>query len=116
MEDNQVNQKIALLTLQELGYQADVVSNGVEALYALRRQAYDVVLIDVQMPVMDGLTTARCIHHEWPKSQRPRIIAMTANALEGDREKCLAAGMDDYLSKPICLDELIHALNKLNKS
>ena len=116
VEDNQVNQKIALLTLQELGYQADVVSNGVEALYALRRQAYDVVLMDVQMPVMDGLTTARCIHHEWPKSQRPRIIAMTANALEGDREKCLAAGMDDYLSKPICLDELIHALNKLNKS
>lgn len=112
VEDNQVNQKIALLTLQELGYQADVAANGVEALHALRRQPYDVVLMDVQMPIMDGLTTTHCIHQEWIESKRPQIIAMTANALEGDREKCLAAGMDDYISKPICLDELIQALNK----
>jgi signal transduction histidine kinase/DNA-binding response OmpR family regulator len=112
VEDNQVNQKIALLTLQELGYHADVVANGVEALHALRRQAYDVVLMDVQMPIMDGLTTTHCIHQEWTELQRPQIIAMTANALEGDREKCLAAGMDDYISKPICLNELIQALNK----
>lgn len=112
VDDNQVNQKIALLTLQELGYHADVSANGVEALHALRRQAYDVVLMDVQMPIMDGLTTTHCIRQEWTESQRPRIIAMTANALKGDREKCLTAGMDDYISKPICLDELIQALNK----
>ncbi|MEA5452403.1 response regulator [Leptolyngbya sp. CCNP1308] len=112
VEDNQVNQKIAVLTLQELGYSADVTANGVEALHALRQQAYDVVLMDVQMPVMDGLTATHCIHHEWKESQRPRIIAMTANALESDREKCLAAGMDDYISKPICLSELVNALNK----
>lgn len=112
VEDNQVNQKIALLTLQELGYHADVAANGVEALHALRRQAYNVVLMDVQMPIMDGLTTTHCIHQEWTEAQRPRIIAMTANALEGDREKCLAAGMDDYISKPICLDDLIQALNQ----
>jgi signal transduction histidine kinase/DNA-binding response OmpR family regulator len=112
VEDNQVNQKIALLTLQKLGYHADVATNGVEALHALRRQSYDVVLMDVQMPIMDGLTTTHCIRQEWTESQRPRIIAMTANVLEGDRDKCLAAGMDDYISKPICLDELIQALNK----
>lgn len=112
VEDNRVNQKIALLTLERLGYHADIAANGVEALHALRRQAYDVVLMDVQMPVMDGLTTTHCIHQEWTESQRPQVIAMTANALEGDREKCLAAGMDDYISKPICLDELIQALNK----
>lgn len=112
VEDNPVNQKIALLTLAELGYRADVAANGVEALRFLRRQDYDVVLMDVQMPIMDGLVTTRCIHHEWPEAKRPQIIAMTASALESDREKCLAAGMDDYISKPIGLNELLRALSK----
>ena len=111
-EDHLVNQKMALLILQRLGYRADVASNGLEVLTALRRQPYDVVLMDVQMPQMDGLETTRRIAVEWPHSVRPRIIAMTANAMLGDREQCLAAGMDDYISKPIRVEELIVALTK----
>jgi ligand-binding sensor domain-containing protein/signal transduction histidine kinase/CheY-like chemotaxis protein/HPt (histidine-containing phosphotransfer) domain-containing protein len=109
-EDNSVNQKVALLLLERLGYRADVAANGLEALEALRRQPYDVVLMDVQMPEMDGLEAARRIRDEWPPETRPRIVAMTANALRGDRETCLEAGMDDYLSKPILLDNLRQAL------
>jgi PAS domain S-box-containing protein len=109
-EDNDVNQKLALALLRKLGYRADVVGNGVEALAALRRQRYDVVLMDVEMPEMDGLEATRRIHNEWPDDQRPRIIAITANAMQGDREMCLAAGMDDYLSKPIRPEELSNAL------
>jgi CheY-like chemotaxis protein/HPt (histidine-containing phosphotransfer) domain-containing protein len=109
-EDNSVNQKVALLLLERLGYRADVAANGLAALAALRRQSYDVVLMDVQMPEMDGLEAARRIRAEWPPQDRPRIIAMTANALRGDREVCLEAGMDDYLSKPILMDELRQAL------
>ena len=118
-EDNTVNQKVALLTLQNIGYRADVAANGLEVLEALRRQPYDVVLMDMQMPEMDGLTATRCICQEWSNKQaggtpapRPWIIAMTANAMQGDREACLAAGMDDYLSKPIKVEELIQALSK----
>jgi signal transduction histidine kinase/CheY-like chemotaxis protein/HPt (histidine-containing phosphotransfer) domain-containing protein len=110
VEDNSVNQKVALLLLERLGYRADVAANGLEALAALRRQSYDVVLMDVQMPEMDGLEAARRIRADWPPHDRPRIIAMTANALRGDREVCLEAGMDDYLSKPILMDELRQAL------
>jgi|GEM_PF-1936780 len=109
-EDNPLNQEVALLLLQKLGYQARVVNNGQEALEALARQPYDVILMDLQMPELDGLETTRRIHQLFPGPGRPRIIAMTANALIGDRERCLAAGMDDYLSKPIRLDLLQAAL------
>ncbi|AFZ20057.1 GAF domain-containing protein [Allocoleopsis franciscana] len=159
-EDNVVNQQVALHLLQRLGYRADVVGNGLEVLEAVHRQSYDVVLMDVQMPEMDGLTAAHRISQEssfaWeleaagenlitafpgvsltethqqsnsptstnrppekvpgqPNSKsnkRPRIIAMTANAMQGDREMCLEAGMDDYISKPIRMKELVRALSK----
>ena len=110
-EDIAVNQKVALLILKQMGYRADVASNGQEVLEALRRQPYDVVLMDVHMPEMDGLTATQLIHQEW-HTDRPRIIAMTANAMTGDREKCLAAGMDDYVSKPIRVEELRKALSR----
>jgi CheY-like chemotaxis protein len=109
-EDNAVNQKLALRLLQQMGYRADLASNGIEAIECVARQTYDVVLMDVQMPEMDGLEASRRITARWPAGQRPRIVAMTANAMQGDREICLAAGMDDYLSKPIRLDELVEAL------
>jgi CheY-like chemotaxis protein len=95
-EDNVVNQKLALRLLQQMGYRADVAGNGIEAIECVARQPYDVVLMDVQMPEMDGLEASRRIVARWPDAaQRPRIIAMTANAMQGDREECLAAGMDD---------------------
>jgi CheY-like chemotaxis protein len=109
-EDHPVNQKVALKLLKQMGYRADVASNGLEVLDALDRQAYDVVLMDVQMPQMDGLEAARRIRAAMADDVRPRIIAMTANAMEGDREKCLEAGMDDYLSKPIRIPALKEAL------
>jgi PAS domain S-box-containing protein len=111
-EDNAVNQKVALRLLAQLGYNADVASNGLEALGALEREAYDVVLMDVQMPELDGLDASRRIHERWPAEVRPRIIAMTANAMPEDRAACLAAGMDDYLAKPIRQDELAVALSR----
>jgi len=111
-EDNAVNQKLALRLLAQLGYRADVAADGVEAIEALERQTYDVVLMDVQMPELDGLEATRRIVDRWPASARPRIIAMTANAMQGDRELCLEAGMDDYISKPIRVDELVAALNR----
>ena len=107
-EDNIVNQKVILRMLNKLGYRADVSANGLEVLAALERQPYDVVLMDVQMPEMDGIEAAKKIHERW--SARPRIIAITAYALQGDREKCIAAGMDDYITKPVKLEELRAAL------
>jgi GAF domain-containing protein/CheY-like chemotaxis protein len=109
-EDIVVNQKIALRMLEQMGYRADVASNGIEAVESVERQAYDVVLMDMQMPEMDGLEAARTICARWPASKRPTLVAMTANAMQGDREMCLAAGMDDYISKPIRTDELVRAL------
>jgi CheY-like chemotaxis protein len=110
-EDNVVNQKLALRVLQQMGYRADVASNGIEAVECCARQPYDVVLMDVQMPEMDGLEATRRIVSRWPSpAQRPRIVAMTANAMQGDREECLAAGMDDYVTKPIRVEALVQAL------
>jgi signal transduction histidine kinase/DNA-binding response OmpR family regulator len=109
-EDNVVNQKVAVLILNRLGQQPDVVTNGEEALTALRAQDYDLVLMDVQMPVMDGLEATRRIRAELPSDRQPRIVAMTANALVEDREACFAAGMDDYLAKPVRTEELARAL------
>ena len=111
-EDNAVNQKLTLRLLAQLGYRADVAGNGLEVLEALERQAYDVVLMDVQMPELDGLEATRRIHARWDPAQCPRIIAMTANAMHGDREECLAAGMDDYISKPVRFEDLIAALQR----
>ena len=112
-EDNVVNQKLALRILTQMGYRADLASNGVEAVESLVRQTYDVVLMDVQMPEMDGLEASRRINAQWPATKRPRIVAMTANAMQGDREMCLAAGMDDYITKPIRVDQLVEALMRV---
>jgi CheY-like chemotaxis protein len=108
-EDNNVNQQLALLLLESLGYRADVAANGAEAVEAVNRLPYDLVLMDVQMPEMDGLEATRRIRADGPGTQ-PRIVAMTANAMQGDREECLAAGMDDYLAKPIRPEALSAAL------
>jgi CheY-like chemotaxis protein len=113
-EDNIVNQKVALRILDRMGYRADVANNGLEVLEALQRLSYDVILMDVQMPEMDGLEATRQICKKYAESlhlNKPRVIAMTANAMQGDREICLAAGMDDYITKPIRLEELIKALS-----
>jgi len=111
-EDNPMNQTVALLLLERMGYRADVASNGLEALEALERQPYDVVLMDVQMPELDGLDTSRRICERWPAEARPRIIAMTANAMAEDRDACFEAGMDDYVAKPIRPDALAEALHR----
>ncbi|MEW6731934.1 MAG: two-component regulator propeller domain-containing protein [Acidobacteriota bacterium] len=111
-EDNAVNQKVALRILERMGYKADVAGNGLEVIAALHRQSYDVVFMDVNMPEMDGLEATRRICREWPPEKQPRIIAMTANAMQGDREECLAAGMQDYVSKPIQVAELKAALER----
>lgn len=110
-EDNLVNQKVALHMLKKLGIRADVAANGLEVLLALERQSYDVVLMDVQMPKMDGFETAKAIRERW-KNGMPHIIAVTAHALEGDRKRCIEAGMDDYVSKPVSMKELASAIGR----
>jgi GAF domain-containing protein/CheY-like chemotaxis protein len=110
-EDNVVNQKLAMRLLQQMGYRADLAANGIEAVESVERQAYDVVLMDVQMPELDGLDATRRICARLPEGRRPRIVAMTANAMQGDRAMCIDAGMDDYLTKPIRVEQLVAALN-----
>ena len=109
-EDNLVNQKVAISMLARLGYRADLVANGVEAVDAVRRMPYDVVFMDLQMPELDGFGAMRQIRIDHPAGRQPRVIALTANALEEDRDACLAAGMDDYLSKPLQRERLEAAL------
>ena len=113
-EDNVVNQKVALRILGQMGYRADVAGNGLEAIDAVARQTYDVVLMDVQMPELDGFEASRELNRRWP-GERPRIVAMTANAMQGDRELCAAAGMDDYVAKPIRVEELVAALERSSR-
>jgi signal transduction histidine kinase/CheY-like chemotaxis protein len=110
-EDNVVNQKLAIRLLEKLGYRTDIAGNGLEAIEALERQTYDLLLSDVQMPEMDGLEATRRIIERW-NGDRPRIVAMTAEAMSGDRERCLAAGMDDYITKPIRVEELVAAIER----
>jgi CheY-like chemotaxis protein/nitrogen-specific signal transduction histidine kinase len=110
-EDNLVNQKVAIHMLKKIGYQADVVMNGLEAIETLQKSIYDVVLMDLQMPKMDGIEATRHIISSFPPERRPQIVAMTANAMEGDREICLAAGMNDYITKPINIEQLAKALS-----
>jgi PAS domain S-box-containing protein len=111
-EDNAVNQKVALRLLGQMGYRADVAANGLEAIEAVERQTYDVVLMDVQMPELDGLEASREITRRWPAEGRPRLVAMTANAMQDDRDLCAAAGMDDYVAKPVRVEELVAALER----
>ncbi|BAY93407.1 MULTISPECIES: response regulator [unclassified Tolypothrix] len=114
-EDNLVNQKVAIKLLQSLGYSADVVANGQEALEILEKVPYDLIFMDCQMPVLDGLDATRQIHRlpetAFASRRRPIVIAMTANAMKEDRQKCLDAGMDDYLSKPVIKDKLVAMLD-----
>jgi PAS domain S-box-containing protein len=105
-EDNVINQKVATRILSQMGYRPDVVQNGLEVLSALERQKYDVILMDVQMPEMDGLEATRQVRELWTGTRRPWIIAMTANAMESDRQMCLKAGMDGYISKPVRIEAL----------
>ncbi len=111
-EDNAVNQKVALHILERLGYRADVAGNGFEVIEALSQRPYDVILMDVQMPEMDGLQATNQIRQQFSKDKQPIIIAMTANALAGDREKYLGQGMNDYVSKPVRVKELMQALQR----
>jgi signal transduction histidine kinase/CheY-like chemotaxis protein len=112
VEDNAFNLKLALHLLKQMGYRADVAASGLEAVQSVERQHYDVILMDLQMPEMDGLEASRRICARRPRGQRPHIIAMTANVMQGDREMCLAAGMDDYISKPIHIPDLVAALER----
>jgi signal transduction histidine kinase len=111
-DDDAVNRKVGVSLLKKLGYQPDAVCNGAEALSALERKTYDIVFMDIQMPEMDGREAARRINQRYLPLDRPAIIAMTAEALEGDREKCLAAGMEDYVSKPVRVSEVRAALER----
>jgi CheY-like chemotaxis protein len=109
-EDNMVNQKLTERVLTKLGYGAEIVTNGSDAVEATRQRPFDLILMDIQMPEMDGLEATRLIRQQ--NGRQPVIIAMTANALQGDREECIRAGMNDYISKPIKLEGLVSLLEK----
>lgn len=111
-DDNPINQKVGISVLNKLGYQADLANDGREVIQALEQKPYDVLFLDVQMPEMDGMECTRLICERWTRDKRPIIIAMTGNALMGDREKCLAAGMDDYISKPVRVADLQACLER----
>ncbi|MGB0838917.1 MAG: response regulator [Chitinophagales bacterium] len=111
-EDNLVNKKLALTVLEKLGYQADWAPDGQKVVELLFETTYDVILMDIHMPRMDGLETTRTIRNQFSKTKQPRIIAITANAMKEDRDICIEAGMDDYISKPFGVDELVEALEK----
>lgn len=113
-EDNTMNQKVALRLLERLGYRADVAVNGTEVLTALHQRHYDIIFMDVQMPEMDGIEATRHIRNEWPDAQQPYIVALTAHTMEGDRAWCLEVGMNDYLSKPVRIEELKHILQRMH--
>ncbi len=112
-EDNLVNQRVGLGFLSKYGYRADVAGNGIEVLEACKRQSYDLILMDINMPDMDGLTATKLLRKQLPADQQPHIIAMTANAMYEDRKRCLDAGMNDYISKPIRVSELFKALQRV---
>ncbi len=112
VEDNPVNQKVALRFLDRLGYRADAVGNGLEAVNTLESRHYHLVLMDLQMPEMDGFEATRQIRSRFPADKQPKIIALTANALHGDRELCITAGMDDYITKPVKLHDISEAIRR----
>lgn len=114
-EDNEFNRKMTVLMLERLGYETDVAVNGKKVIEAIHHKSYDVVLMDVQMPIMDGLTATRRIRRAY-QGKQPYIIALTADVVENARERCLAAGMDDYVSKPLSVADLVVALNKVTTS
>ncbi|MEM9220173.1 MAG: response regulator [Cyanobacteria bacterium P01_F01_bin.150] len=115
-EDNRVNQKIAALMLSNVGYVVDIAGNGIEVLEALERQPYQIILMDIEMPEMDGLTTTQRIQELYPAEDQPYIIALTASAMQGDRERFLSVGMQDYLAKPFEKAALLNALLRAEES
>ncbi|HEX7400963.1 MAG TPA: response regulator, partial [candidate division Zixibacteria bacterium] len=115
-EDNPMNQKLAVIILQKAGYGVDAVENGIKAVEALKRSAYDLVFMDIQMPDMDGFEATKTIRRMEKENQHTPIIAMTAHAMKGDREECISAGMDDYIAKPLDLPEMIRFIEKWTKS
>jgi CheY-like chemotaxis protein len=109
-EDNMVNRRVATLMLERLGYHIATATDGSEVLQELGEHFYDVILMDIHMPRIDGFEATRLIHQQWPAESRPRIIALTAAATQEDRRRCLEVGMDDYTSKPFQLEDLKHVL------
>jgi CheY-like chemotaxis protein/HPt (histidine-containing phosphotransfer) domain-containing protein len=112
VDDNAINQKVGVRMLEQMGFKPDVAGNGRLAIQSVEKQVYDILFMDIQMPEMDGLTATEQITSRWPKDKRPVIIAMTANSMQGDREKCLSAGMDDYLPKPLRPEAIQRAIQQ----
>jgi len=111
-EDNPINQKVVVKILEQMGYRPEIASNGIDVIHAFERQTFDLILMDIQMPEMDGEQATRIIRKNFLLNRQPRIVALTAHALEGDRERYLSTGMDDFIGKPIRLKELVKVLEK----